>query len=90
MVVVKILKRRDASSVVVAVVVAIIVSGMLVAVTAHLAGWISGLSEGQYSNPASSTGWQEQYLYPVVQAALQLLALEVLGWLYVWVRGASK
>ena len=91
MVLVKVLKRKDAASVVVAVVVGLVLLQFVTAVTTHPSGWISGLQSGQYaSSGAPGTGWKGEYLYPTVAAALQLIALEVLGWIYVWVAGAMK
>ncbi len=84
MVLVQILKRKDASSIVVAVVVAMIISQVL-GVMSNLAGWLSGLHNGQYpgySFPGS--GWKGEYLYPFVLAILQLLLLEVLVRVYIW------
>jgi hypothetical protein len=84
MVLVKILKRKDASSVLVAILIAMIVSQPLNLTTTHLASKISGLHNGQYfgyGGPGS--GWKGEYLFPIVWAILQLLILEILGWIYV-------
>lgn len=86
MVLVQVLKRKDASSIVVAVVVAWIVIGLLSAVTIELTSKISGLSGSQYAT--SGGGWKVIYLAPVVSAALQLIALEILARLYIWVAKA--
>ena len=88
---IKVLKRKDASSVVVAVVIALIVSQMLPALTAELSGWVLGLKEGEYiSFVAPSADWITQYAHPVVYAALQLLLLEVILWLWGAVTSALK
>ena len=73
---IKVLKRKDASSVVVAVVIALILSALLLVLTTRLASVLSGIDVGP------SAGWQELYLEPVVGAALQLLLLEVLLWVW--------
>ncbi|MEX1059203.1 MAG: hypothetical protein WEC17_02115 [Candidatus Saccharimonadales bacterium] len=73
---IKVLKRKDASSVVVAVVVGLIIAQLLPALMGRLASVLSGVDVG----PAGD--WQEQYLVPVVNAALQLLLLEVLLWVW--------
>ena len=78
MVTVKVLKRRDAASVAVAIVVGLIVYSFLSAVTNQLASNISGRV------PQVTGDWQTLYLYPLVLAALQLIALEILLWLYAW------
>ncbi len=76
MVLVKILKRKDASSVIVAVAIALIINQLLSWVTGDLAVRISGISEGGFSY---STGgnWRNMYVQPIVAALLQLIALEI-------------
>ena len=82
--IVKVLKRKDASSVLVAVVLAFIIIQLLPAVTGRLAVNITGVEEGQtFSGAFPGAGWESVYLYPVVWAVLQVLALEILVWLYV-------
>jgi hypothetical protein len=83
MVLVKILKRKDASSVLVAILIAIILQPLL-GTMAHLAGTISGLDNGQYPSGAyPGSGWKGEYLYPVVLAVIQIVLLEVLAWIYI-------
>ncbi len=82
--IVKVLKRKDAASVVVAIVVAMVLYQLVNQLTGKAAGELIGLKEGEflsYSPPGA--GWKILYLHPVVSAALQLLALEILVWLYV-------
>jgi hypothetical protein len=91
MVLIKILKRKDASSVVVAVLIAMIVQQPLFMLTGKPASIISGLdsnSGGFYYGPGG--GWQTQYLYPVVWVLVQLLALEIIGWIYLLVTVPAK
>jgi hypothetical protein len=85
MVLLKILKRRDASSIVVAILVAMIVFNLLLSVTAPWANQVLGLS-----NNSPGLGWENQYLAPALAAFFQLLVLEVLGWLWVWSVGFAK
>lgn len=86
MVLVKILKRRDASSVLIAILLAIIVQPVLGAL-AHLAAIISGLNNNQYPSAAfPNTGRKGEYLYPVVLAVLQIILLEVLAWIYIFMK----
>lgn len=83
--IVKVLKRKDAASVVVAIVVGMAVYQLVSTITAKLAGQVSGLEDGQYvsySYPGAT--WQGTYLFPVVSAAFQLIALEIAIWLYVF------
>jgi hypothetical protein len=89
--IVKVLKRKDAASVIVAVVVAMVLVPLLSSLVGELSRIVSGLNEGQvfgYAQTTPGTGWQGEYLFPVVFAALQLIALEVLIRLYVLVHDA--
>lgn len=89
--IVKVLKRKDASSVIVAVVLAMIIIQLLPALTGRLAVNITGVEEGQtFSGSFPGADWKAVYLMPTVWAALQVLALEVLVWLYVLAHGAIK
>ncbi len=91
MILVKILKRKDASSVVIAVLIAMILTQPLGEVTSHLAGTISNLNDGQYiSFSMPGAGWKGEYLYPVVWVVLQLVLLEILAWLYTWAAASMK
>jgi len=90
MVLVKMLKRRDASSVLVAILVALIVWQPLAEETARLSAKISGVSGGQYAYSAPGAGWKGEYLMPLVSVVVQLLVLEILGWIYVLGMGSMK
>ena len=79
MVIIRVLKRKDASSVVVAIIVALIVLTVLGNVTAELTNEITGVNQAFQGGPS----WEEIYLQPTVSAVLQLLALELLCWLYI-------
>ncbi|HEY5550227.1 MAG TPA: hypothetical protein VIK37_03475 [Candidatus Saccharimonadales bacterium] len=81
---IKVLKRKDASSVVVAVVVGLIIAQLLPALVGRLASVLSGV------NVAPAGDWQEQYLVPVVNAVLQLLLLEVLLWVWTALMATMK
>ncbi len=84
MVVVKILKRKDASSLVVGVVVAMLVLQFVAQVTQELAGrialWQWGSLAPAYGSP--SGGYKVTYVQPLVGLILGLLVVEVLCWLY--------
>lgn len=84
MVLVKILKRRDGSSIVVGVVLALIINQLLSAITAVWANMI--VSSPDYTN----NNFNEVYLVPLLAALLAVVALEVLCWLYIWTLGATK
>lgn len=88
MVLVKVLKRKDASSVVVAVTVGILLVSFLQNFTSRWAAWLSGLQTSQYSSAGGD--WKTQYLNPAVMLIVELVALEVLGWICVWVAMAFK
>jgi hypothetical protein len=90
MVLVKVLKRKDASSVLVAILLAMIVQQPLFMLTGKPASIISGLhgNGGMYYGPGG--GWQTQYLYPIVWVIVQILVLEILGWVYVLGKASMK
>jgi len=91
MVLVKTLKRKDASSVLVAVLIALILWQPLMEVTAKPAAKIIGLGNNQYLSYTPPGGdWKAQYLYPVVSVILQLIVLEILGWICIWAAGMMK
>jgi hypothetical protein len=82
MVLVKILKRRDASSVVVAILLAMIITQPLSTMTIRLASKISTVNGlGGYGGPGG--GWKSEYLFPLVWAVVQIIVLEILGWIFV-------
>ncbi len=78
--IIKILKRRDASSVVVAVVLAIILAGVLPVVTSDLATYLAGIETAQ------ATEWRGNVVRPLISAALQIIVFEAFLRLVVLVR----
>ena len=74
MVIIKLLKRGDASSVMVAVIGALVIVQFLSAVLSQPAAWISRvqLSGSPYS------GYKEHYILPLVSFTLAFLGLELL------------
>lgn len=89
MILVRVMKRKDASSVLVAVVLAMLVSQFLSSVTiqgtAKVTEWAGG--------PANTFGtggapWQTTYLQPFAWLVLGVVAFEVLAWVYVWAEKA--
>lgn len=70
MVVVKILKRKDASSIIVALVLAGIFSMFLMVMGSHFSQIFS-------SNDFGGTGWQDAYLVPTASMLAQLILFEV-------------
>lgn len=83
MVLIKILKRKDASSVVVAILIAMIVAQPLSIMTMRLAAKVAYVSSGPYGYGGPGGGWKNEYLFPLVWAVVQILVLEILGWIYV-------
>ncbi len=85
MVVVKVLKRKDASSLIVGVVVAMFVVQFVAQVTQELAGrvalWQWGSMAPAYGAPGG--GYKVTYVQPLVGLILELLALEILCWIYI-------
>lgn len=92
MVLVKILKRKDASSVLLAIVIAMLLQQPLVTMTGKPASIISGLSNSNqgYGYFGPGGGWKEQYLFPVVWFLVQIVALEVLAWVVILLGWAAK
>ncbi len=75
--IVKILKRKDAASVLIAIVLAIIINNLVIALSLEIATRISGTSSmGGY--PIKNT-----YVLPVVSAIVQIVILEILVRIYV-------
>lgn len=71
MYIVKILKRKDAASVVVAIVLALVLNGVMFVLTDDLATYLSGIDK-------TSTMWRENIVRPLIAAALQLIVLEAI------------
>lgn len=83
----KILKRKDASSVVVAVVAALVITGLLQAVTQQPAELLSGIESGNPLDTSGNSTFQQNYLFPTVLTILQFVALELLARLVIFVNG---
>jgi hypothetical protein len=81
MVIIKVLKRKDAASLVVGVVLAIIVAQLVIALTSDFAQILSGVDESEHFSTVSDS-WQASYLLPAVSIVLQLITLELLIRLY--------
>lgn len=80
MYIVKLLKRGDAASVVVAVVLAIILANVLPVVTSDLATYLAGIET------ANSTEWRVNVVRPLISSALQVIILEAFLRLVIFVR----
>lgn len=78
----KILKRKDASSVILAIVMGSVVLQFLESITNK---WAIKIAHVNYGPIAYH--WKEDLLLPAVWLVLELVALEVLCWL--WVGGAA-
>ncbi|MCA9348338.1 hypothetical protein KC867_02925 [Candidatus Saccharibacteria bacterium] len=72
MYIVRILKRKDASSVVVAVVLALILLTPINVLTTDLAQYLSGITD--YVN----IPWREGVVLPIVQSFLEVILLEAI------------
>jgi len=82
MVLIKVLKRKDASSVLVAIILAMIISQPLTTTTMRISSKISDLgNNGPYGGGGD---WKTQYLFPIVWALVQIVVLEILGWIAVF------
>lgn len=87
MYVVKLLKRKDASSVVIAVWLAFQLMQLTSVVSMKAVSWLTGLGDSTFQNAYSSVAsdWRNAYLNPVVSLLVQLVVLEVVVRLVVWV-----
>lgn len=83
MVLTDILKRKDAASVLIAVVLALIIFQPLPDLVAELSATLSGTDD-----VLPEADWRERYLQPVVSALLQIVLLEVVVRLFVALRGS--
>ncbi len=80
MYIIKLLKRKDASSVIVAIIVALILNTVLFVLTNDLATYLSGIET------VGGTAWREEVVRPLISAGLQLIALEALLRVVIFVR----
>lgn len=82
MYIIKVLKRKDAASVIVAVVLALVLSSVVTALTGDFANYLSGVSselDGEL---------RDVLIRPLVSAFLQVLTLEVFLRLVIFARPA--
>ena len=86
MYIVKVLKRKDAASVVVAVTLAFQLQQLLGVPTYRLSNWLANIGgnggDTAYNNP--SGGWRNEILNPIVSFIVQMIVLELLIRLFVW------
>lgn len=80
MYIVKVLKRKDAASVVVAVVLALVLLSAVQAVTYDLAVYLSGLDN------VKGTEWRTSVITPLISAFLQVIVLEAFLRAVIYVR----
>lgn len=80
MYIVRILKRKDAASVVVAVILAFILSSVLAVLTGDLATFLSGIET------TGGTEWRENVVRPLISAGLQVVLLEAVLRAVIYVR----
>lgn len=87
MVLIKVLERKDASSVFVAVVLAMIVGQLLTQLTMPLTSLLFQDKEG-FGSPSFS--FQGSYLQPLVWAVAQIVLFEVFAWLYLTISDMAR
>ncbi|HEX7368280.1 MAG TPA: hypothetical protein VF261_01330 [Candidatus Saccharimonadales bacterium] len=75
--IIKVLKRKDASSVVVAVVLALFVSGAVEAWAYRPSAWLS-------SQSTSGGGWNAGLWRPFITLVIELIILEIVIRIYTW------
>jgi hypothetical protein len=86
MVIIRVLKRKDGASLVVGVALGLLLANLLTVLPQDLAFRISGLE----TNAGGALGWKSTYLQPILVFLLQVILLEILVWIYVWVVDALK
>lgn len=87
MYVVKLLKRKDASSVVVAVWLSWQLMQLTMAVGARATTWLAGLGDADYYSRTydfQTFNWRNELLSPFVSLLVQLVILELVIRLFVW------
>lgn len=84
----RVLKRKDASSVLIAVVLAMILMQVLQSMTGNLASKLSGMEGETIGAPVFGNDWKATYLFPLVHGVLQVLLLEVFIWVFFKVKDA--
>ena len=80
MYIVKVLKRKDAASVVIAIVLALIIAELLPTVTSDLATYLSGIEA------SSRTEWRFGIVRPVLSAFVQVVLLEAILRIAIYLR----
>ena len=80
---VKILKRKDASSVIVAILLAMVIQQPLFMLTSKPANIISGVKGNSPYFYGPGGNWHSQYLYPIVWVIVEIVVLEVMAWIIV-------
>ena len=86
MVLAKILKRKDASSVVIAIVIGSVLLQFVQTLTNK---WAIKVANVSYSSQVNFH-WKEDVLMPLLWLLFELVVLEVLCWLWVWGAAAFK
>jgi hypothetical protein len=83
---IQVLKRKDAASIIVAILIALAVSPALGSITSPLSARMSGLAPGEYiAYSVPGAGFGSQYVFPLVWAASQIVAIELVIRLYIFV-----
>jgi hypothetical protein len=93
MVLIKIMKRKDASSVLVAIILATIIGGMLMWMANDISFRISdmtGSGGDEYSAFGPNGNWRMVYLQPFISAVVQILMLEILARIYIFVHNSMQ
>lgn len=89
MYIIKVMKRKDASSVLVAIWLAMSLMQLTSIPTYRLSNWISGWGahnwNGLYGGGAPGSDWRSEYLSPVVSFLVQVIVFEILIRLFILV-----
>lgn len=87
MYIIKVLKRKDAASIIVAISIALTLNGLVIMPSFRLANWVSGIGDKNFNSMygGGSPGWRNEYLNPLASFLIQIIVLEILIRLFVWV-----
>lgn len=86
MYIIKVLKRKDAASVILAIWTAMQLMQLTAVPTSRLVGKLTGIGDSsfQYYGGYGVSSWRNEYLSPFISFIVQVVALEVLIRVFVW------
>jgi len=85
--IIKVLKRKDGATLVVAIALGFIVGNFISTVGYPLASKLAYVGQTDQAQ-GSGPGWRFDYLIPTLTLIAGIIILELLIWIYVWIHGA--